>query len=117
MHFRGHFMYTQQKNAADFWSAAFSTSPRIVSLSDGGAHDSVGEVRDLAGYRIVLHQMFAELFRLGDHQVDGFIDAAGREIQGPDDVVLVGGDGQFSAVAVHRQQLELPSLPAVDQAD
>ena len=64
-------------------------------------------------HRVVLHQELAELRPLGDENVHRLVDRARRKVHRPHQALRRRRQVKLG-VAVQRQQVELPRLPAVE---
>jgi hypothetical protein len=74
------------------------------------------ELRQEFRHWVVLHEEFAELLALSKEEVDGLFDRAGGEVDGAHQVLWGGGDVQLALLVVGGQDMELPGLSAVQQA-
>jgi hypothetical protein len=81
------------------------------------ALEGICELRDVAGDGIVFHEEFSELGAFGDEEVDGLVERLAGEIDGPDEVLGAGGDVEVVLFAVDGEDVELPDLPAVEEAE
>jgi hypothetical protein len=66
---------------------------------------------------VVLHQEIAQLVALGDEKIDGLVELAAGEIDGPDEILRAGGHVQVCALAVEWEEMELPGLAAIQEAE